>query len=163
MQVRARSEIPDQEYLLYSVYEQGSKKIEFRMVTLFEGDRTARAYLDLHPLDSKEAPPSSYRDFPSYSIVDLQRGSMLSLRIDQYAYRVEQKNEEGPFCNDLIIAGTKSTNVRRSWNGREIHEEISSVEDLDPRYPVWSIEAFALWGGRVMDWSKGGSILAIFR
>jgi hypothetical protein len=162
MRPRSAVDIPSGESLRYGVFEGGEKVQEFRMVSFFEGgEMTARAYLDAYNLDSKKLAPLTYKEFLSYSVVDLKNASVASYHMDDYDYRVKQKLLKGSFATDITYNGSILTHLSREWDGNEIHEAKSVFNDIETDYPVWPAPAFMLWGGRVLDWSGGGSILTI--
>jgi hypothetical protein len=161
MKPRSVVDIPSGEALHYGVFEGGERVQEFRMISFFEGDSAARAYIDFYHLDSKKPAPSSYKEFLSYSVVDLKNASIISYHMDDYEYQVKQKKVEGAFTTDITYNGTTLTHISREWDGNEIHEAKSEFNDIEAGYPVWPAPAFMLWGGRVLEWNEGGSILTI--
>lgn len=159
MGVRSNVDIPEGESLHYSVLDGGDKVMDFYMVTEYVNESTAKAYLHFQNSDSTSEVPDTYNQFKSYAIVNLSKASMIEYFMDESDYVVKQQKRKGPFSNSIIVDGDVLTSTVKTWDGHQEKVEKSTVKDIDVNYPIWTVEAFSLWGGRLLNWEDGGAVL----
>jgi hypothetical protein len=157
MPVRSNVDIPNGEYIMYSIYVGGEKAMEFRMVTTYTDKTLVKTYMDLHMIGEDIKVPDHYTKYPWYAKVNLETASMTRYVQDETHYYVDQNLKKGIHFMDVSF-GNEIRAVTRTWDGYESRQSISRSRNVDISYPVWLMAGFNLWGSRLLNWEEGGVV-----
>jgi hypothetical protein len=158
MQVRPDIQIPDGEYLHYAISSAGKPRGEFVMVTKYVTKDTVKIYMDRHDFDSERGLNPDYTKWSWYTTIDLNKASETKFILSFYDYMVTQNKAKGRFYLDVDF-GKELQALQKRWDGYNITESKTRVKNVDTNYSIWYSLVFMIWGGRVLDWEKGGNVL----
>jgi phage anti-repressor protein len=157
MEARTNLDIPDGEFLHYSIYTGGVKTDEYFMVTRYLTNNLIKIYYYLHHLDSDRPVPSHYTNYPWYIVVDLKTASTRQYIIDDTDYYVKQNKKKGTYYMEVNI-GKELNAVKKIWDGNEIREMRINVKKIDTNSAIWCNETIIMAGTRLLNWEKGGVV-----
>lgn len=158
MPVRQAVDIPDGEHLHYTITIGGHKYGEVDEVTRYENANTVKVYINEKFMDSERPVPPVYTNYQMYSIVNLSTASIVSEHYDFSDYFVRENKQKGIYFMDVKY-GPTITCVYKTWDGYESRQSTTRSMNVDTSYPVWSLNSFIFWGGRLLDWERQGVVM----